>query len=164
MFAKRHACLAAAALFGCLITVACGGGEASRPAGQTAKQLMIIGGETREDGEKGGYGLKGGEITSDPGPTIRVKVGEPVRITFDNVHGTFHGESIEHDFAIVPDKDTFTPLSPQALWGAGTKVIYPDDAPDVVTFTPDKSGAYYYVCSVPGHVGRGMWGRFIVEE
>jgi nitrite reductase (NO-forming) len=33
-----------------------------------------------------------------------------------------------------------------------------------VTFTPDKPGTYYYICSVPGHVERGMWGRFVVEE
>lgn len=85
-------------------------------------------------------------------------------ITFDNVHGVFYGESIDHDFAIVAGKDNFDPLSPDALWGARTKVIYPDDAPDVVTFTPDKPGTYSYVCSVPGHVERGMWGRFIVEE
>jgi hypothetical protein len=93
-----------------------------------------------------------------------VKVGEPVTITFDNVHGAFFGESIDHDFAIVADKDDFTFLVPAALWGATTEVIYPDDAPEVVTFTPDKPGTCFYICSVPGHVERGMWGRFVIEE
>lgn len=157
---KLRAHFAAAVLGAGLAVAGCGGGEASTPA--AIEELMIIGAETRADGEKGGYALEGGEITSDPGPTIRVKVGEPVRITFDNVH--FHGESIEHDFAIVADKHTFTPLTPDALWGARTDVIHPDDAADTVTFTPDAPGTYYYVCSVPGHVERGMWGRFIVEE
>jgi plastocyanin len=151
--------LAAAALAGCFFAAGCGGGEPSRPM-----ELAVIGGETRGSGEQGGYALEGGEIRSNPGPTIRVKVGEPVTMTFDNVHGRFYGESIEHDFAIVADKDDFTPLSPDALWGAKTEVIYPDDAPGVVTFTPDDPGSYYYVCFVPGHVERGMWGRFIVEE
>jgi nitrite reductase (NO-forming) len=143
------------------------GGEASGPdATQTGRELAIISGETREDGEKGGYALKGGDITSDPAPTFRVKVGEPVKIIFDNVHGIHHGENwIPHDFVIVADKDIDVPLSPgDALWGAQTKELSPDDPVDVVTFTPDSPGTYYYICSVPGHVGRGMWGRFIVEE
>jgi plastocyanin len=149
--------LLAVGLGGLVLLVGCGG-EASRPL-----ELVVIGGETRGDSEQGGYALEGNEIRSNPGPTIRVRAGEPVTITFDNVHGRFYGESIEHDFAIVPDKDDFAPVTPDAPWGAKTDVIYPDDAPDVVTFTPDEAGTYHYICSVPGHVERGMWGRFIVE-
>jgi nitrite reductase (NO-forming) len=167
MLANVQPRLAAAALAGCVLAGGCGGGEASRPAAsQTGREIAIIAGETREDGEKGGYALIGGEITSDPGPTIRVNVGQPVKISFDNVHGVFHGENwIPHDFVVVADKGIEVPLSPgDALWGAQTKELSPDDPVDVVTFTPDRPGTYHYICSVPGHVGRGMWGKFIVVE
>jgi uncharacterized cupredoxin-like copper-binding protein len=126
--------------------------------------ITVIGGETRGSGEHGGYALEGREIRSSPGPTIRVQADRRVTIVFDNVHGRFHGEYIEHDFAVVADKDHFEPFAPDALWGAKTEVIYPDDPPAAVTFTPHGVGSYDYVCSVPGHVERGMWGRFVVDE
>jgi uncharacterized cupredoxin-like copper-binding protein len=131
----------------------------------SARNLSIVAGETREDGERGGYALEGDEITSNPGATFRTKLGERVTIRFDNVHGIYHGETwIEHDFVVVADRPDFMKAAPEALWSAKTSVIRPEDPPEVVTFTPDAVGAYYYICSVPGHVERGMWGRFVVEK
>lgn len=164
---RRASLLLLAAALGGLVLLAGCGGEASEPSGSpTAQVLAIVSGETRADGEKGGYALEGEEISSNPGPTIRVKAGRPVEVSFDNVHGAFHGESIPHDFVVVADKDieAAAPLSPgDALWGAQTKVLFPHDPAEVITFTPDKPGAYNYICSLYGHVDRGMWGRFIVE-
>jgi nitrite reductase (NO-forming) len=159
--------VAAAALAFVLLAAGCGGGDANAPTATAgAEELVLNGGETREDAEKGGFALQGREITA-PGPTIRVRAGARVRITFENVHGAFHGESVPHDFVVVAEKDIPVPLSAaDVLWGAKI-ALYPSPLDPgergSVTFTPDAPGTFYYICSVPGHVGRGMWGRFIVE-
>lgn len=160
--------LAAPALAFVLLAAGCGGDDANAPTeAAEAKELVIIGGETKGDAEKGGFAFQGEAITA-PGPTIRVRVGDRVRITFENVHGAFYGESIPHDFVVVAEKDIPIPLSaPDVLWGAKI-ALYPNPLDPgergSVTFTPDASGTFYYICSVPGHVDRGMWGRFNVEE
>ena len=40
-----------------------------------------------------------------------------------------------------------------------------DDLPTSgsMTFTAREAGRYFYICSIPGHVGRGMYGEFVVE-
>jgi len=30
--------------------------------------------------------------------------------------------------------------------------------------TPDTAGESFYICSIQGHVARGMYGSFVVEE
>jgi len=127
----------------------------------TRKELTIIGGETRKDWEKGGFALLGGEVTS-PGPTIRVKKGDQVTITFRNVHGTYARERISHNFVVVAEIKTF-PRFAEPLWGAKIDPIQVGKSISV-TFTPNAAGDFFYVCDVPGHPERGMYGSFIVEE
>ncbi|HYZ10894.1 MAG TPA: hypothetical protein VE962_03270, partial [Actinomycetota bacterium] len=104
--------------------------------------LVLITGETRADTEIAGYAFDGDRIVS-PGPNIRLRAGNPVTIVLENVHGYVGGESISHDFAIVGERDE----SAEPLWGAHTETLGPGDA-DLITFTPDAPGSYFYICSL----------------
>lgn len=127
----------------------------------TKEELTIIGGETKEDWEKGGFALLGGEITS-PGPTIRVKKGVHLTIVFRNVHGTYSRERIVHNLVLVAEIKAF-PERAEPLWGAKIDEIQTGESASV-TFTPDTAREFSYVCDVPGHPERGMYGSFIVEK
>ncbi len=125
------------------------------------EQLTIIGGETRKDWETPGFGISGGEITS-PGPPIRVKRGHRLTITFRNVHGTHSRERIAHNFVLVAEIKVF-PERAEPLWGVKTDDIRAGES-TTVTFTPETAGEFFYVCDIPGHPERGMYGSFLVEE
>ncbi len=127
-------------------------------------ELVVIGGVTvPEEGSriKPGFALEGEDITS-PGPTIRVRAGEPVTITFKNVHDFPE----PHDFTIVAEMDNLallTKLLVDPLWGAETKWL-PFGEQQTIAFTPNTPGSYFYICTNSDHARLGMWGSFIVEE
>lgn len=73
---------------------------------------------------------------------IRVKKGDRVKVTLNNVSGF-------HDFVI----DEFNARTKQ-INGAGT---------DTVEFVASKSGTFEYYCSVGQHRQMGMVGKIIVE-
>lgn len=73
---------------------------------------------------------------------IRVKKGDRVKVTLNNVSGF-------HDFVI----DEFNVKTKQ-INGAGT---------DTVEFVASKSGTFEYYCSVGQHRQMGMVGKLIVE-
>lgn len=75
--------------------------------------------------------------------TITLKKGQPAVITFMN-KGTF------------PHNLTITSL------GLATKTILPGQQ-DTITFTPDKTGQFAFLCTVPGHADKGMKGTLTVE-
>lgn len=72
---------------------------------------------------------------------IRVKKGDRVRVTVTNTKGI-------HDFTL----DEF-----------GVKQETPLNEKTVIEFVADKTGAFEYYCSKPGHRARGQWGKLIVE-
>ncbi len=83
-------------------------------------ELVVVAGAVLESGvvRGGGFAVEGEDITS-PGPTIRVRKGETVTITFENAHfrpgGRPFGEP--HNFTVVADKDVrLDEMVP--LWGA----------------------------------------------
>ncbi len=127
-------------------------------------EFVVIGGAViaYEDPDKrAGYALEGEDITS-PGPSITVRVGEPVTITFKNVHDFPE----PHDFTIVAEMDNLALLSKllvDPLWGAETEGL-PSGEQQTITFTPDTPGSYFYICTNSDHARLGMWGSFIVEE
>jgi FtsP/CotA-like multicopper oxidase with cupredoxin domain len=91
-----------------------------------------------------------------PGPEIRVKQGDRVRIHFGNGLGEestihWHGVRVPNEMDGVPDL-TQTPVSP------GSAFIYEFDAIDAGTFWyhPHQRGFE--------QVGRGLYGSLIVEE
>jgi FtsP/CotA-like multicopper oxidase with cupredoxin domain len=91
-----------------------------------------------------------------PGPAIRVRKGDALRVVVDNalpvdtaVH--WHGLRVPNDMDGVPFV-TQTPIKP------GEKFVY--------TFTASDSGTYWYHPHQNSHeqVGRGLYGPLIVEE
>lgn len=125
------------------------------------QEFTIIGGESKEDAESGGFAFAGEDV-SKGGPTIRVEAGDRVTITLENTHGQYFGERFPHGLAIVKDKDDRLSWQ-KPLWDAATSLIAVGES-DSISFTPDSPGTYYYVCRVPGHVERGMCGEFVVEN
>lgn len=120
------------------------------PTGPASVEVTLYGGELAD---KFGFGLEIGALSS-PGPTLKLKVGDVVRIRFKNV-----GE-IQHAFWVVPA------LGQEArpLWGAeigsATRPLRPGQE-GVITFKVEKLGnqKVFYVCPVPGHALRGMFGE-----
>jgi FtsP/CotA-like multicopper oxidase with cupredoxin domain len=97
-----------------------------------------------------GYGNSANDITS-PGPTLKLKSGQTYTMTVHNVG------NIAHSWEIVSTKA----FSSSPLFGAGINInnyIQPGQSASV-TFTPDQTGNFYYVCTVPGHIQLGMWGN-----
>jgi uncharacterized cupredoxin-like copper-binding protein len=97
-----------------------------------------------------GYGDSANSIIS-PGPTLKLKSGQTYKMTVYNV------ANIAHSWEIVPTKA----ISSTPMFGAGIDIdtyIQPGQSGSV-TFTPDQTGNFYYVCTVPGHIELGMWGN-----
>jgi plastocyanin len=98
-----------------------------------------------------GFGTSADNITS-PGPTLNLMQGDTVTINFHNV-GT-----VQHNFAIVSDKDDVNSVLWNATVQSGSNPVLPGSTAQV-TFTVGDAGNYYYVCQVPGHAALGMWGN-----
>lgn len=115
-----------------------------------------------------GFAVESEEATS-PGPTIRVRKGETVTITFENAHYLEDGRPFgaQHNLFVVADKDVSW-IEMEPLWGGHVGGFGDPNLKEgergSVTFTADAAGSFFYVCAVLDHVERGMWGRFIVEE
>lgn len=75
--------------------------------------------------------------------SFTLKKGQPVELTFKN-NGAF-----PHNLAI-------TDLSVK------TKTIKPGEQ-DTIQFTPDKTGQFAFLCTVPGHADKGMKGTLTVQ-
>lgn len=126
--------------------------------GQPPKQaveITIIGGEI--SATKFGFALEGQNLTT-PGPTIKVKVGDTVKITFKNVGGA---QDQPHSFVVVLDGD-------RIVFGEKSRIGTRADPIDVkksgtTTFKVEQPEEFFYICEVPGHRRLGMWGKFVVE-
>lgn len=103
-----------------------------------------------------GFGNSATDITS-PGPTLNLVEGTSYTVTVDNV-----ATDMVHSFEIVPTMAA----SSTPLFGAGidlTSYIQPGSSGSV-TFTPNQTGNFYYVCTVPGHIQLGMYGSVVVTS
>lgn len=136
-------------------------------------EIHLIAGESSEDADAMGYAFADEDIGRGA-PTITVQAGEEVTITLENVHGRyFERAGWSHDLAIVPDTDENREdprISPEfsekvlwEVWLGGEMGVFVDDT-ETVTFVPDEPGQYIYVCTIHGHIERGMLGEFIVES
>ncbi len=101
-----------------------------------------------------GFGTSASNIQSNPGPTLTFKVGQTYTVTLVN------GGASPHGWEIVSSKAVGTPM-----FGAGIGVtnFISSGQSASVTFTPDQTGNFFYVCTVPGHVALGMWGNVVVN-
>lgn len=86
--------------------------------------------------------VEGNEFAFTPS-TLTLKQGEEAKITFKNT-GKF-----PHNFTISD-------------LNVKSKTIKPGEE-DTVTFTPDKTGSFTYVCTVPGHADKGMKGTLTIK-
>lgn len=106
------------------------------------------------------YGFEG----SKGGPTLRVKVGDNVRINLKNEGG------IPHDFWIVENIDKAVEETKEKkersfLFGASVQNV---DAGQEsrLTFKLDRSGSFFYVClqlDPEIHARLGMFGELVVQ-
>ncbi len=102
-----------------------------------------------------GFGNSATNITS-PGPTLYLQEGTAYTMTVYNV-----GTS-PHAWEIVPTKA----VSNIPMFGAGIDItnFLPAGNSASVTFTPNQTGNFYYVCTEPGHIDYGMWGNVVVSS
>jgi len=84
----------------------------------------------------------GSEFAFTPS-TPTLKKGQPAEITFKN-NGAF-----PHNLSI-------------ADLNVKTKTIQPGEQ-DTIKFTPDKTGQFAFLCTVPGHADKGMKGTLVVQ-
>jgi uncharacterized cupredoxin-like copper-binding protein len=89
-----------------------------------------------------------------PGPALRVRVGQTVRLALEN------RDTLVHDLWVVQVQERPPYLEP-AFPGAKTRLLGPGEREEI-QFTPTRPGRYRYVCTVPGHDST-MYGEFVVE-
>jgi uncharacterized cupredoxin-like copper-binding protein len=118
-----------------------------------ATQLTLYAGEIGS--ATYGFGNSANSIASNPGPTITLKVGTTYTMTVKNV-GT-----MPHAWEISSQKATGSVLFGAQI--APTSYLAPGSSGSV-TFTPNQTGNFYYICPFPGHVALGMWGTVVVTS
>lgn len=106
---------------------------------------------------------------------FRVKAGDPVKLTFNNV-GVLPKESMGHNVVILkPNTDLpafggeaikavdneYIPITFTSSIVAHTKLLGPGES-DAIEFTLDEPGVYPFLCSFPGHYGI-MKGNIVAE-
>jgi nitrite reductase (NO-forming) len=89
-------------------------------------------------------------------PEIRVKAGDSITIKATNMGKSFHA------FGVVTNPEDFNSIVWNSAINSASNPLKPGQSGEV-TFTTDTPGAYYYICTVPGHSIQGMQGKFIVE-
>lgn len=97
------------------------------------------------------YGLTP-ETATVPGPTIRVKVGDTLRVTFKNPETNVMPHSLDFHASMVAWNDEMRDILP------GEELVY--------EFTASYAGMFMYHCGTAGalsHIQNGMYGMIIVE-
>ena len=92
------------------------------------------------------------ETATVPGPVIRVKVGDTVRINFINPDTNVMPHSVDFHASLVAWNDEMTDINP------GESKLY--------EFTAEYAGVFMYHCGTAGalsHMLNGMYGLIIVE-
>ena len=123
-------------------------------AGQVETEVELTGGEFDTQ-----FGFGNATVpVGSPGPELRLKRESLTRVTFRN-----EGQ-IPHTFRVVAERKFDAP----ALFGGCAEIGTPSSplAPGRearVTFDPDRTGTFTYICAVPGHLDRGMFGSVTVE-
>ena len=101
-----------------------------------------------------GFGNSASSLSS-PGPTLTLTQGQAYTMTVNNV-GT-----LPHSWEIASTKTgTPSPLFNSEI-NPGTYIS--GGGSGSVTFTPNQSGNFYYVCPVAGHPDLGMWGNVVIS-
>ncbi len=102
-----------------------------------------------------GFGMSANNLTS-PGPTLRFKTTDVVKITLVNVG------QVPHAFAVTTAPRTGATVLFKSEIASASAPISPGQN-GTVTFSPNSpSDLYYYTCPVPGHPELGMYGACVV--
>lgn len=120
--------------------------------GTTPIAMTLYAGEVNSTAN--GFGNSASSLAS-PGPTLTFKVGQSYTMTVNNV-GT-----MPHSWTIADQKSSSATVLFSSEINLGAD-ISPGQSGSV-TFTPNQSGNFYYICPVPGHVTLGMWGNVVVN-
>ena len=99
-------------------------------------------------------------------PTIVVPKGADVHVLFVNAD-----DNMAHNFVITPARPPFAYVAmmqaPLAFSGAETPILGSQSGnfaeSSNTSFVANSPGQYTYLCIVPGHAERGMYGSFIVQ-
>lgn len=97
------------------------------------------------------YGLTP-ETATVPGPTLRVKVGDTLRVTFKNPETNVMPHSLDFHASMVAWNDEMRDINP------GEELVY--------EFQATYAGVFMYHCGTAGalsHIMNGMYGMIIVE-
>jgi len=97
------------------------------------------------------YGLTA-ETATVPGPTLRVRVGDTLRVTFKNPATNVMPHSLDFHASMVAWNDEMRDINP------GEELLY--------EFTATKAGVFMYHCGTAGvlsHLMNGMHGMIIIE-
>ena len=103
-----------------------------------------------------------GPLLRLPAPTIRVRVGDHVRLVLENTHylpHTIHMHGVDHPFLTSDGAgNDGVPMFNEGGVQPGTSKVY--------EATPRRAGTFFYHCHVEeqAHVPMGLAGLFIVEE
>lgn len=130
------------------------------PAGRPLKEFtMIVDDLTIEiapgvEVDTWAFGFEGQKV-SVPGPEIRVKEGDFVRVYFKNTHSLPH--TIHFHGSLAPFNSDGVPDWSQREVGSGEVFIY--------EFIAKRPGTHFYHCHYQTllHLDMGMYGAFIVE-
>ncbi len=126
------------------------------PSGKTPTvNITVYAGEI--SGSKYGFGTSQNNITS-PGPTLRFKTSDVVKLTLVNV-GKF-----PHAFAMVNAPRTGATVLFNAEVASASNPIPPGGSGSVIFNPNSPNDQYYYICPVPGHAELGMYGSCIVSQ
>jgi nitrite reductase (NO-forming) len=109
-------------------------------------------------GEVGGvfaFGLSPDNLTS-PGPTLKFKLGDTIKITLVNVG------RIPHTFAVTDRPEEGATILFNSEIGSVSNPVQPGSEQSLV-FVANQVGEFSYICTVPGHVALGMKGKVIIE-
>ncbi len=101
-----------------------------------------------------GFGTSASSLAS-PGPTLTFKQGQAYTMTVNNVGALPHSWEISSSNTGTPSPLFNSEINPGAYISPGQS--------GSVTFTPNQSGNFYYVCPVPGHPDLGMWGPVVIN-
>jgi len=151
----RKKIFALAFIFSVALTIALMSAFTLPVKAQTGTPLTLYAGEVSSSAY--GFGLTASSITS-PGPTLTLTEGTTYTMTVYNVSHM----GMLHSWEISPTEAVAT----SAEWGASIDLAnyIPVGGSGSVTFTPTQTGNFYYVCTFPGHIALGMWGKIVVKS
>ena len=154
MFSRRKS-LALAIIFSIALTIGLISAFTVPVKAQSVTQLTMYAGEVSSSAY--GFGNSASSITS-PGPTLTLVDGTTYNMTVYNVSNM----GMLHSWEITTSETAST--SP--LWETGIDLTnyIPVGSSGSVEFTPTQTGNFYYVCTFPGHIALGMYGKVVVQS